>query len=190
MLKLNSKIGREWTIEQILRSFPEKSQKIASALTRAGLACASCQAATWETLEAGMMGHGFEDEAVDALVDELNAILEEKTDLTTIGLTLGAALKLQEVLKAENKVGWALRFGDKLGGCNGHEYTLGFSQKAIPQDDEVFHSNGLEIHVDKSMVGRLRGSLIDYEESLMGSGFKITNPNVQSSCACGNSHGH
>lgn len=189
MLKLNSKIERHWTIEKILRSFPEKSQKIASALTRAGLACTSCQAATWETLEAGMLGHGFEEEAIEALLVELNAILEEKNDPTTISLTLGAALKLQEVLKAENKEGWALRFGDKPGGCNGYEYTLGFSQKEAPSD-VVFTSHGLQIHVDKSMVGRLMGAEIDYEESLMGSGFKITNPNVQSSCACGSSHGH
>ncbi|MBP9842362.1 MAG: iron-sulfur cluster assembly accessory protein [Simkaniaceae bacterium] len=186
---MNSKIERDWTIEQILRSFPDKSQKLASALTRAGLACASCQAATWETLEAGMLGHGFEDEAIDSLLGELNAILKEQNDPTTINLTLSAACKLQEILKAENKLGWALRFGDKPGGCNGYEYTLGFSQKASAQD-VVFHSHGVDIHVDKSMVGRLMGSEIDHEESLMGSGFKITNPNVQSSCACGSSHGH
>jgi iron-sulfur cluster assembly protein len=189
VLKLNSKIERDWTIEKILRAFPDKGQKLASALTRAGLACTSCQAATWETLEGGMLGHGFEEEAIDALVDELNAILEEKNDPNTISLTLEAALKLQEVLKAENKTGWALRFGDKLGGCNGYEYTLDFSQKPTSQD-ALFTSHGIDIHVDKSMLGRLMGAQIDYEESLMGSGFKITNPNAQSSCACGSSHGH
>lgn len=187
--KLNSKITRDWTIEKILRGFPDKSQKLSSALTRAGLACASCQAATWETLEAGMLGHGFEDEAIDRLLDELNDILTYQVDLNTISLTEAAAEHFKKILILEGKPGYALRFGDKMGGCNGFEYTLDFSDQA-QETDQVFHSYGIDIHVDKAMLKRLLGSEIDYEESLMGSGFKITNPNATTSCSCGHSHGH
>jgi len=33
----------------------------------------------------------------------------------------------------------------------------------------------------------VRGSVIDYEESLQGAGFKVNNPNVVAACGCGSS---
>jgi iron-sulfur cluster assembly accessory protein len=33
----------------------------------------------------------------------------------------------------------------------------------------------------------VRGSTLDYKSDLMGAGFAIQNPNVTSSCGCGNS---
>ena len=51
------------TIDEIFGKFPDKSQRIAQELTNAGLHCVGCQAATWETLEVGMIGHGFDEKA-------------------------------------------------------------------------------------------------------------------------------
>lgn len=53
------RISRGMTIEEIFSRFPQKSQRLAQEVTNAGLQCVGCQAATWETLEAGMLGHGF-----------------------------------------------------------------------------------------------------------------------------------
>ncbi|MCB1111483.1 MAG: iron-sulfur cluster assembly accessory protein [Chlamydiales bacterium] len=182
-------IHREMTIEEILSSHPHRAQRLAQVLTNAGLHCVGCQAATWETLEAGAKGHGLTDEHVDALVNMLNAILEEEVDMTTISMTKRAAQKLIEILEEEGKQGWALRFGDKMAGCSGFEYLLDFSEKA-QEDDEVFVSHGIEIHVKKASVERLLGSEIDYVEGLQSTGFKISNPNARSSCGCGSSHGY
>lgn len=179
-------ISREMTIEEILGSFPQKSQKLAQAITAFGLNCVGCGAAVWETLEAGMFGHGFTSEQVDELVGKLNEILQEKTDASAITITKKAARKLVEIQEQDLKMGWALRFGYRAAGCSGFEYMLDFSEKA-ESDDEVFHSEGLEIHVEKSMVARLMGSEIDYIEGLNGAGFKISNPNAKSSCGCGKS---
>ncbi|MBY0529050.1 MAG: iron-sulfur cluster assembly accessory protein [Rhabdochlamydiaceae bacterium] len=183
------KITREMTIEEILSSFPQKSQKIAQEMTNAGLHCVGCGAATWETLEAGMLSHGFPEEEIDALVARLNNILSEKADLTTISLTKRAAEKYSGILADEGKSGWGLRFGDKAAGCSGFEYVLDYSEKATP-DDAVFTSHGVEIHVSKKMVDRLLGSEIDYVDGLNGSGFKISNPNAKGSCGCGKSQSY
>jgi iron-sulfur cluster assembly accessory protein len=182
-------IHRHMTIEEILGMFPYKAHKLTQEITNAGLHCVGCHAATWETLEAGMLGHGKSEEAINHLVDRLNKLLAEPMDLTTISLTKRAAEKFLQILQEEGKQGWAMRFGDRMAGCSGFEYLLDYSEKAEP-DDEIFTSHGIEIHVDKKMAKRLRGSEIDYVDGLQGSGFKISNPNAKSSCGCGTSHGY
>ncbi len=181
-------ITRDWTIEDIFTQFPHKSQKLAQEMTNAGLQCVGCSASTWETLEAGMASHGME-EAIDPLLDRLNAILAEEEDLSTIVLTPKAAEKFCAILKEEGKTGWALRFGEKAAGCSGFQYMLDYSEKAQP-GDQVFSSSGVEIHVKATSVPRLLGCQIDYVDGLQGAGFKITNPNVKASCGCGTSHNY
>jgi len=47
--------------------------------------------------------------------------------------------------------------------------------------------NGVKVLVDSMSIDHLNGANVDYIESLMGSGFKINNPNVTKSCSCGSS---
>jgi iron-sulfur cluster assembly protein len=184
------KIHRQMTIESILSMFPYKAQKLAQEITNAGLHCVGCSAATWETLEAGMYSHGMNDEAIDRLVTRLNALLEEEeADRSTITITPRAAKKFLEILAEEGKQGWGLRFSEKMAGCNGFEYSLDYSEAPL-ETDVVFESLGIQIHVDNRMVKRLLGSVIDFIDGLHGAGFKISNPNVRSSCGCGTSHGY
>lgn len=184
------KINRHMTIEEILGLFPFKAQRLSQEITNAGLHCVGCQAATWETLEAGMLGHGMTDDAINRLVDRLNALLEEPdSDQNTITITKRAAKKYLEILEEEGKVGWGLRFAEKMAGCNGFEYLLDYSEKAS-LDDTTFECLGIEIHVNNAMVKRLKGSVIDFVDGLQGSGFKVSNPNVKSACGCGTSHGY
>jgi len=182
-------IFKEMTIDDIFTTFPAKGQKLAQELTNTGLHCVGCSAATWETLEAGMLGHGFANDDIDKLVDKLNAILDEKMDLSTISMTKRAAEKFIKILKEEGKEGWCLSFGDKPGGCSGHEYVLDFTKEA-KDTEQVYHAHGVDIVIDKTMVERLLGSEIDYLDGLNGSGFKVTNPNAKSSCSCGSSQGY
>ena len=182
-------ISKDMTIEDILSKFPQKAQKIAQELTNAGLHCVGCQAATWETLEAGMLGHGYEEAAIDKLVVSLNEILLQKVDVNAINLTKKAADKFKEILKEEGKEGWNLRFGDKAAGCSGFEYVLDFAEKA-GEDDQTFPSHGIDVYVNKGAVGRLIGCEIDYVDGLNNSGFKITNPNAKGSCGCGKSQSY
>lgn len=184
-----AKIHRQMTIEEILSEFPEKSQKMAQEITNTGLHCVGCSAATWETLEAGMLGHGFEEHEIDDLVGRLNAILDEPLDLEVVTLTEKAAEKYKQILEEDGKVGYGLRFGDRPGGCSGFEYVLDYSEKAGP-DDVVYTYHGVEVHINKHSLNRLLGSEIDYIDGLNGSGFKISNPNAKGSCGCGKSQSY
>lgn len=186
---MKEKIVRTMTIEEVFKRFPHKSQRLAQEMSQNGLHCVGCSASTWETIEAGMYGHGMGDDEIDDLLDRLNAILAEESDPNTITITERAALKYKEILAGEGKEGWGLRFGEKAAGCSGFEFFLDFSEKP-KAGDLVLESSGIEIHIHNKSAPRLMGSVIDYVDGLHGAGFKISNPNVKSSCGCGSSHGY
>ncbi len=179
-------IEKTMTIDTIFETFPDYSQKLAAVMQAKGLSCVGCGAATYETLEDGMKAHGMEKD-IDAMVKKLNAVLEDKHDLSTITLTKKAADKFREFAAAEQVEMNAVRFALESGGCSGSTYSLDFSEKALENDRVYKSDHGIEIHVPKDHVEKLLGSEIDFMEGMHGSGFKINNPNVKRSCGCGNS---
>ena len=78
-----------------------------------------------------------------------------------------------------------LRVGVRGGGCSGFQYQLAFDEQR--DGDIVFESHGLKLLVDDESLPFVSGSVIDYEESLQGAGFKVSNPNVVAACGCGSS---
>jgi iron-sulfur cluster assembly protein len=78
-----------------------------------------------------------------------------------------------------------LRVGVRGGGCSGFQYQLAFDERR--DGDVVFESHGLKLLVDNESLPFVSGSTIDYEESLQGAGFKVSNPNVVAACGCGSS---
>ena len=103
-----------------------------------------------------------------------------------ITITTKAAEKVKEFMKQEGKDGLFLRVYVSGGGCSGLSYGMGFEDKS-DEDDMVLEENGVRMLVDNYSSGHLKGTEIDYVESLNGTGFKINNPNVTKSCACGSS---
>jgi iron-sulfur cluster assembly protein len=63
---------------------------------------------------------------------------------------------------------------------------MGFEEKS-DEDDYILEQNGVKVLLDSYSQNYLKGASIDYIDSLMGSGFKINNPNVTKSCSCGHS---
>lgn len=182
-------ISAQMTISEIFANFPEKSQRLAQEMANFGLQCAGCSAANTETLEVGVLSHGYTPQDLELLMSKMQEILDEPLNSTTIAFTKRGAERFKQVLISENKQGYGLRLSDKPGGCGGFEYVLDFSEKAS-DSDEVFHSHGIEIHVAKDKLGRLIGAQVDFVDGLNGSGFKISNPNVQGSCSCGRSQSY
>ena len=78
-----------------------------------------------------------------------------------------------------------LRVGVKGGGCSGFQYNLAFDEQR--DGDSVFEYAGLKVYVDQPSLPYVRGSVIDYVESLQGAGFQVNNPNVVAACGCGSS---
>jgi len=103
-----------------------------------------------------------------------------------VSLTPGAAAKLQEVMAAKGLTEAGLRVFVSGGGCSGLEYGIAFETEAA-DDDHVFESPGVRVYVDPISIEYLQGSTVDYEDNLMGGGFKILNPNAASTCGCGQS---
>jgi iron-sulfur cluster assembly accessory protein len=117
---------------------------------------------------------------------EKNAEASGEAPATPVTLTARAAEKVKEI-RVEEKIqdGYALRLKVMGGGCSGFAYDLYFDQ---PQDiDQTFESNGVKMVCDQMSLMYLMGTEVDYLESLQGSGFKFTNPNVKSTCGCGSS---
>jgi iron-sulfur cluster assembly protein len=104
-----------------------------------------------------------------------------------IEITDKGAEKVREFLAAQPAdVSLAgLRVGVRGGGCSGFQYQLAFDEQR--ESDVVFESHGLKLLVDSESLQFVRGSTIDYEESLQGAGFKVNNPNVVAACGCGSS---
>ena len=70
------------------------------------------------------------------------------------------------------------------GGCSGFKYGFSLDYK----NEEDIELEGLVI-VDPVSLLYLDGSVLDYETSLQGELFTISNPNVKSTCGCGESFG-
>jgi iron-sulfur cluster assembly protein len=80
----------------------------------------------------------------------------------------------------------ALRVGVKGGGCSGFSYTLGFDDKIGPTD-QVNEIDGVRVVCDPKSFLYLNETVVDFEDSLMGRGFKFKNPNASKTCGCGES---
>lgn len=103
-----------------------------------------------------------------------------------ISVTAQAAEKIKEFMAEEEEKPEYLRVYVQGGGCSGLSYGMGF-EKSPEEDDIVMEENGVKLLVDSYSIDHLQGANVDYIESLMGSGFKINNPNVVKSCSCGHS---
>jgi iron-sulfur cluster assembly accessory protein len=112
--------------------------------------------------------------------------MESVEQTRLISITQKAAEKIVEFMKQENKEKLYLRVYVSGGGCSGLSYGMGFEEKP-DEDDAIINENGVEVIVDSYSQKYLKGANVDYVESLMGSGFKINNPNVTKSCSCGHS---
>ncbi len=104
----------------------------------------------------------------------------------SIILTEEAAKKVKELQKQEKKESYGLKLYVFPGGCSGFQYGLDF-EKSPEKTDIVSEQHGVKLFVDKESASMLKGTRIDFVDSLKGSGFKIDNPNVEHSCGCGKS---
>ncbi len=104
----------------------------------------------------------------------------------TLDLTPVAIAKVKEILTAQNPQPLGLRLSVVGGGCSGFSYQMNFENQTNGID-KTFEFDGLKVFVDQASLMYLKGTRIDYLETLEGSGFKFENPNVKSTCGCGSS---
>lgn len=116
-------------------------------------------------------------------------ILEETAISTNIiNLSTSAAEAVRGLLekRALSAEDYALRVFVSGGGCSGFQYGMSLESN-IREEDKVISAHGIKLVIDEISIDYLNGASIDYVEDVMGSGFKIENPNAVSSCGCGSS---
>ncbi len=72
------------------------------------------------------------------------------------------------------------------GGCAGFQYKFDF-ENLKNDDDILIHNEKIDVIIDETSLELIQNSKIDYVHELIGSSFKITNPQATSSCGCGTS---
>lgn len=104
-----------------------------------------------------------------------------------ISITDRAVQEVKRIVTEQNlPEATALRVGVKGGGCSGFSYTLGFDDQ-VAETDQVFQMEDIRVVCDPKSFLYLNGTQLDFEESLMGRGFKFGNPNASKTCGCGES---
>ena len=101
-----------------------------------------------------------------------------------VTITPKAATQISKLMQSAGHAG--LRIGVKKGGCAGMEYTMEYVDDADP-NDEVVEQDGARVMIAPMAQMFLFGTEIDYETTLLESGFKVNNPNVAEACGCGES---
>jgi iron-sulfur cluster insertion protein len=109
-------------------------------------------------------------------------IMRETSD---IALTPAAAARVAAIAKRQDKPA-ILRLSVDGGGCAGFQYKFGLAD-GVETDDATASQDGVTLVVDSISLDLLRGSAVDYVESLGGASFQVVNPNAASGCGCGSS---
>lgn len=109
-----------------------------------------------------------------------------KAAVRGFGITEGAAAQLKVLLQERGTPDAGLRVAVKGGGCSGLSYSIEWAEKARERD-KTFERDGVHVFVDPKSYLYLMGTELEYERTLMASGFKLKNPNIKAACGCGES---
>ena len=190
-------VNKDTMISNILMIDPKKADLLTEIMLEFGIHCVGCGASNFETLEQGVLGHGYSEKDLDKLITDLNKALGAKgekkepvkEEAFKITLTEDALEKVKQSMKdREGNENSILRISVVGGGCNGFLYDLQFIDEPS-KTDLNFKQEDVNLAVDKKSMEMLNQIEIDYVDTLNESGFKFNNPNAQAGCGCGKSFG-
>ncbi len=102
-----------------------------------------------------------------------------------ITLTETAKSKVQTILSKQGPDS-KLRMFVYGKGCAG--LTYGFDVTSdVEEDDTIIEQDTVTVVIDSDSLPYIKGSVVDFVETITGSRFDISNPNAKSSCGCGDS---
>ncbi|MEO5805712.1 iron-sulfur cluster assembly accessory protein [Devosia sp.] len=103
-----------------------------------------------------------------------------------MSLSEAAAERIREIIEDSDKPVVGVRVGVKNAGCAGMAYTMDYVSEPVKGDDHV-QDKGLDVYVEPKATMFLLGTVMDFEQSKMSSGFTFKNPNQTGECGCGES---
>jgi iron-sulfur cluster assembly protein len=101
-----------------------------------------------------------------------------------ITLTESAAQQIRTAVTGMGGIG--LRIGIKRVGCSGLAYTFDVA-KEVGAADQLFEAHDAKLVVDNEALAVLDGSELDFVREGFKQMFTVKNPNVKSTCGCGES---
>lgn len=117
--------------------------------------------------------------------ESASPIILEQPQVVSVNLTITDKAHTMLTDTFGNDKDIALLLGVLSGGCSGFMYDLQIVEGA--ENCQELTIDGIKVLVPNMASHLLDGIEIDYEDKLMGGGFKINNPNATSSCGCGES---
>ena len=98
-----------------------------------------------------------------------------------------AADRLLGLLKKQGREeNGALRVAVVGGGCSGLQYKMDLVDGPANRDLMV-ESGGVRVVIDPKSALFVSGSELDFSDDLQSGGFKVSNPNAEVTCSCGES---
>ena len=104
--------------------------------------------------------------------------------LKIMSLTDAAAERVREIIADSDRPVLGVRVGIKDAGCAGQSYTLAYVGEPIKGDDHV-EDKGVHVFIEPKATLFLLGTVMDFEEDILKSGFTFKNPNQTGECGCG-----
>jgi len=102
-----------------------------------------------------------------------------------ITVTDKAGTRIQRLTSASPTPVAGLRIKVTGGGCSGLQYKIELDEEK--KGDKIFEKGGGRVLVDRKSYLYLVDTVVDYSEALQNAGFQIQNPNVKTTCGCGES---
>jgi len=180
------KIHKDMMVDEIMQIFPEATELLMSY----GLSCVGCYANTFESLEVGLLRHGYDEEEVQNIVSEINEYFNDihgevkkqkipkEADNMQLTLTKVAQEKISEISKNQEKANKPLRVSAiKIGSEIKH--SLDFTEESeLSDEDKVFEFSKpkVRIVVSKRLFQEIDGLEIDFLSEEHRRGFKMNYP--------------
>ncbi len=153
-----------------------------SVLGEYGLQCVGCAGSAYETLEQGCLGHGFADDEIEALLEDLNEVLRKMPERPEmIVVTLPAAKAIENIAKSEGREGEGLVV--TLDGSGG--FCMEFRKDPARNERVFFHAEEPSVRLFASALTlrRIGGATVDFRDGR----FKLDLPedaHLPAACGC------
>jgi iron-sulfur cluster assembly accessory protein len=103
--------------------------------------------------------------------------------MAAVSLSETAARRIRDIVAADPAYK-GVRLAVSGGGCSGFQYDIALA--AGPEaEDLLVERDGARLFVDPVGIELIEGSILDWEDALIGASFKVKNPNAKSACGCG-----
>ncbi|PID70732.1 hypothetical protein CSB37_01450 [bacterium DOLZORAL124_38_8] len=166
-------------IADILLKVPKANEILLSY----GLLCVGCHLNTHETLQDGILGHGYSMEDLENILEEINEVAQNtemyQKDFKEVELTDFAAQKVQEFQEESNQVGFGFKIEVKPDQQGNPYYILDFL-KTPALNDRIVSTKNIKIFLDKESYIFLKNCSIDYiiNPETNEEGFKVIKNNL------------